>query len=133
MKNVGLCSTHVNEWVASAPFRQHVWRHLVAKTSLSSSPYMCYHVLFHAEWRITAYSGWIVTSDRLIFFPLLFSLQTGNVHHCSLCFLLFNSSLYSLNFLFHFFFIYRSFFLFNLVLQLQFLICFFFYFKSLFF
>jgi hypothetical protein len=38
------------------------------------------------------------------FFSLLFSLLTGNIQHCPLCFLLFNFKPYSLNLLFCFFF-----------------------------
>jgi len=66
------------------------------------------------------------------FFFLLFSLPTGNVHNCPLCFLLFNFSLYSINFLFCSFSVYRIFILFNLVLQLQFLICLVFHFSPYF-
>ena len=45
--------------------------------------------------------------------PLPFSLLTGNIHRCPLCFLLFNFSLYFINFLFCFFSIYRSFYSFQ--------------------
>jgi hypothetical protein len=72
---------------------------------------MCRHVLFHVEWRVTAYSGWIITGDYLIFF--LFSLLTCNVYYCPICFLLLNFSPRSINFLFCSFFIYRSFYYFQ--------------------
>jgi hypothetical protein len=73
---------------------------------------MSHCVLFHLEWHVTAYGGWIVVGGHLIFF-LLFSLVTSNVYHCPICFLLFNFSSHTINFLFRLFFIYRSFYSFQ--------------------
>ena len=78
---------------------------------------MPFSVLFHLERHVIAYSGRIVVDGCLIS-PPRFSLRTGNVHHCPLCFLLFNFNPHFINFLFRFFSIYTSFILFNLVLQL---------------
>jgi hypothetical protein len=50
---------------------------------------------------------------HLDFVPFFLSLMIGNIHHFSLCFLLFNFSPHSINFLFHSFSIYRSFFSFQ--------------------
>jgi hypothetical protein len=36
---------------------------------------MCGGVLFYLEWRVAANGGWMVTDDRLIFFPSFFSLD----------------------------------------------------------
>jgi len=63
--------------------------------------------------------------DFLLF---LSSLLTIKVHNYPICLLFFNFSPHSLNFLFHPYSFYRSFF-FNFFLQLQFLICFFFHFS----
>ena len=62
---------------------------------------------------MAAYGDWIVADDHLIFF--LFSLLTGNVYHCLLCFLLFNFSSHIINFLFHSFSIYESFYYFQFI------------------
>jgi len=78
---------------------------------------MPFSVLFHLERHVIAYSGRIIVDGCLIP-PPRFSLRTGNVHHCPLCFLLFNFNPHFINFLFRFFSIYTSFILFNLVLQL---------------
>jgi hypothetical protein len=48
-------------------------------------------------------------------FDFLFSLLTGNVYHCLLCFLLFNFSSHFINFLFHSFSIYGSFYYFQFI------------------
>jgi len=48
-------------------------------------------------------------------FDFLFSLLTGNVYHCLLCFLLFNFSSHFINFLFHSFSIYGSFYYFEFI------------------
>ena len=52
---------------------------------------------------------WWSNSDGHLISLLLFSLLICNVHHCPICFLLFNFSLHSINLLFHFVFIYRNF------------------------
>jgi len=78
---------------------------------------MCHRVLFHLEWRVTAYSSQIVTGGCLIFF-FLFSLITCYVHHCPLCFLLFNFSPHFIKFFFGSFFIYRSFYSFQFSLSI---------------
>jgi hypothetical protein len=85
-----------------------VWRHPVNVTGLLLSPKMPYLVLFHLEWCIIDHSGRIIAGDHLIFF-FIFSLLIGNVQHCLLCFLLFNFSPHSINFLFHSISIYTSF------------------------
>jgi len=90
---------------------------------------MCCRVLFHLEWRVTTYSSRIITGGRLIFVFFL----SSNVYHCPLCFLLFNFSPHSINLFFHLFSIYRSFYFFNLVLQLWFSYMFGFLFWFLFF
>jgi len=64
-----------------------------------------------------------------IFFPFIFSLLPDKVHDFLLCFCFFNFSPHSFDFLFDYYFFYRSFvFFFNLVLQLKFLMSFFFHF-----
>ena len=52
---------------------------------------------------------WWSNSNGHLISLLLFSLLICNVHHCPICFLLFNFSLHSINLLFHFVFIYRNF------------------------
>jgi hypothetical protein len=39
-------------WVASKPFRRRVLCHMVAKSSLSMSLWMCHHVFFHVVWHV---------------------------------------------------------------------------------
>ena len=118
----------LSTWVASVSFKRCMWRYPVDVTGLPSYPYMQHRVFFYLEWHVAAQGGRIFVGGHLIFF-LLFSLPTGNVHNYPLCFLLFNFSPYSINFLFRSFSIYRIFILFNLVLQLQFLICLVFHFS----
>ena len=79
---------------------------------LSSFSYMRRRVLFHLEWLVATDGDRIVASGYLNS-PLPFSLLTGNIHRCPLCFLLFNFSPYFINFLFCFFSIYRSFYSFQ--------------------
>ena len=110
-KVVGVCSTRTSEWVASAPFRWCVWRHSVSKSGHPPSPWMRSHSLFHMVWRVWTDNSWIATSDRLFVFFFLFSLLTTKMHNCPLCLLFFNLSSHYLNFLFHPYFFYRSFFL----------------------
>jgi len=66
--------------------------------------------IWSGSWQLTVV-GLLLVVFRI--FPLLFSLLTGNIHHCPFCFLLFNFSHHSNNFLFRFFFIYRSFYSFQ--------------------
>ena len=66
--------------------------------------------IWSGVWRLTVV-GWSPMIVR--FFPLLFSLLTGNAHHCPFCFLLFNSSPHSINFLSRSFFFYKSFYSFE--------------------
>ena len=66
--------------------------------------------IWSGAWRLMVV-GWSLMIVR--FFSLLFSLLTSNVHHCSLCLLLFNYSPHSINFLFQSFFIYKSFYSFQ--------------------
>jgi hypothetical protein len=66
--------------------------------------------IWSGSWQLTVV-GLLPVVFRI--FPLLFSLLTDNIHHCPFCFLLFNFSPHSINFLFRFFFIYRSFYSFQ--------------------
>jgi hypothetical protein len=77
----------------------------------------------------------IVVDGRLIYFFLFLSLSllTGNVHYYSLCFLLFNFSPHSINFLFCSFFIYRTFYSFQISPSITISHMFNFSFRSLFF
>jgi len=75
-------------------------------------------ILFHLEWHMATYSGWSIVSGCLIFFP---SLLACNVHHCPLCFLLFNSNPHSIISYFVSISFIEVLILLNLVLQLQFL------------
>jgi len=61
---------------------------------------------------VTTYGSRIIVGGRLIFF-LPFYLLASNVYQCPLCFLLFNFSPHSINFLVRFFFIYRNFYYFQ--------------------
>jgi len=61
---------------------------------------------------VTTYGSRIIAGGRLIFF-LPFYLLASNVYKCPLCFLLFNFSPHSINFLFRFFFICRNFYYFQ--------------------
>jgi hypothetical protein len=130
-KAASACIVCAIAWVVSVPFRLRVWRHLVAKTGLSLSPWMLHHLLFHLEWRVVTECGQIVVGNRFSFFFTLFSLSLQLKSTIILFVHFFVSfSSHSFNFLFHSFSFYISFFLFcKLVLQLYFLRCFIFNFS----
>lgn len=82
---------------------------------------------------MTTYDGRIVAGDRLIFFTF-FSLSWQVMYTtCLLCFLLFNLSPHSINFLVSFLFIYRSFYSFQFNPSIVIFHLFGFSFRSLFF
>jgi len=130
LKAIGAHSAHPSTWVAFAPFRWCLWHHPVDikwsfVVSLDASP--C-PFSFGVVRRCLQLSNCCYLLVIIWFFSFIFSLLTGNVHHCAICFLLFKFSRHSIYFLLRSFSIYRRFILFNLVLQLQFLICLVFYF-----
>jgi hypothetical protein len=83
--------------------RRHYWSSVV---SLNAS--LC-PLLFGVH--ETTYDCQIVAGDCLIFFSFFLS-HISDVYYCPFCFLLFNLSPHSINFLFHSFSIYRSFYYF---------------------
>jgi hypothetical protein len=113
------CVRNMCWWVVSKPFRRRVLCHMVAKSSLPMSLWMCHHVLFHVVWHVAArllsmilhfFSSYFLTPDSSST-PLSFFCSSNPV------LILVISYFVLIPFI-------EVFLVFNLVLQLQFLICF---------
>jgi len=102
------CVHNMCWWVASKPFRRRVLCHMVAKSSLSMSLWMCHHVFFS---RGLACRDQIIVDDPSFFF-FLFS-HSWQFKYTIVLFLFFKSNPHSCNFLFRSYSFYRSFFCFQ--------------------